>query len=126
MGHANVKNLSVFFIKRLYAKGKITLREAIEGAMAKGLTLNASEGAYDDEDMVGMGLEVCASWLQEKGVIEPHEPTKAQKLALERADDRTSELNEEDYKALDSIQWKFAPGWRRKYPDLPILHYYEN
>jgi hypothetical protein len=127
VGHANVKNLSEFFIRRLYARGKLSLREAIEGAMAKGLTLNASEGPYDDEGMIGMGLEVCISWLwHEQKVIEPHEPTEAQKHALECLMDTSTEFEEVDYKALDSLKWKFAPGWRAKYPDLPILHYFEN
>jgi hypothetical protein len=130
MGHANVKNLSEFFVRRLYAKGRLSLREALKVAMKKGLTLNASEGAYDDEGMVGMGLEVVVMWLHwEKKVIEPCHPlTPRQQRAITRwdPDEHEEDPESDDYKAFDSIAWRFAKGWRRKYPELPLLHYYEN
>jgi hypothetical protein len=44
MGHANLNNISDFFIRRLYAKGTLSIRACVEGLIARGETLHASEG----------------------------------------------------------------------------------
>lgn len=64
MGHANLSNLSDLWINLLYAKGKLTIGQAVEVAEKRGETLHASEGEYDaDSGMVGMGLEQCCAFL---------------------------------------------------------------
>lgn len=103
MGHANVKELCEFFVKLLYEKRKLSLQEAIEGAVKKGCILGASEGPNDDEGMVGMGIELCVAWLwEDQRVIEPHDLTKLQKRALEQWSD-TPVLSEDEQRMLRAI-----------------------
>ena len=59
MGHANLKNLDVLMIKRIYAKGKVTLRDLVQTAILQGESLQASEGPYDDAGMLCYGFEHC-------------------------------------------------------------------
>lgn len=64
MGHANLSNLSDLWINLLYARGKLTIGQAVAVAERRGETLHASEGEYDaDSGMVGMGLEQCCAFL---------------------------------------------------------------
>ena len=56
MGHANVSNISEFFIKRLYAKGQLSIRDCVQGLIKAGEELHASEGDYADEGMLGMAV----------------------------------------------------------------------
>ncbi len=51
MGHANLSNLSEFFIKRLYAKGVLSIHDCVVAMQAKGVKLHASEGDYEDDYM---------------------------------------------------------------------------
>lgn len=127
MGHANVKNLSEFFVRQIRARGGISLREAIRGAVAHGLTLNASEGPYDDAGMIGMGLEVVAAWMYEdQGIIEPCHPLMpSQKAALDAWHDGTILDRPELHRALDTISWRLTREWRGR-SDIPLLEYFEN
>lgn len=147
MGHANLRNISDFFIKRLYAKGKLSIREAIDAMVEKGETLHASEGEYEEPEMLGMGLEEVVNFLRsydirrevapevrkrvevpDGGIIEPVSLTKEQEKILWQWDNHQSgkwdtgdDGKSGEYGILDSIQWKFAKGWRKVYPDIPRL-----
>lgn len=57
MGHDNLSNLSKLFVNLLYAKGSITIEQAIKTAIDRGEVLHASEGCYDDEHMLGYSFE---------------------------------------------------------------------
>ena len=63
MGHANVSNLSDFFIRRLYAGGTLSVAECVQALRAKGEALHASEGDYEDDAMLAMGLEQIVHYL---------------------------------------------------------------
>ena len=63
MGHAYLANICNFFITRLYAKGKLSTTECIEGLQKKGETLHAAEGEYEDDYMLAMGLWDVISFL---------------------------------------------------------------
>ena len=40
---------------------------------------------------------------------------------------RTSILEEvEEFTLLDQIAWKFTPGWRKRYKEIPLLQYISN
>lgn len=127
MGHANVKNLSKFFVEQIHARGAVSLRQAIRGAVAHKLTLNASEGPYDDEMMVGMGLEFVAAWMYEdQGIIEPSHPlSPSQQRVLHAWKTNAPIEGEESYRALDSIPWRFTREWASRYPHIPLLEYIE-
>lgn len=128
MGHANVKNLSEFFVEQIHVRGGISLRQAIRAAVARGLTLNASEGPYSDEGMIGMGLEVVAAWMYEdQGIIEPCRPLMPrQQEALAAWHAETIHDRPDLYRWLDTIAWRFTKEWRGKYPNIPLLEYFEN
>lgn len=52
MGHANISNFSRLFVNRLYAKGKLSIADAVAAAVKKGKAVGASEGELDDECML--------------------------------------------------------------------------
>lgn len=138
MGHANYSNISRFFARRLYAKGRLSIGACVE-AMAKAKEyVGASEGRYYEPEMLSMALTEIVAMLrgqlqgvlppQREKVIEPVEPLTAdQRWALGHFTENTeSDLmideSERFYAAFDSIEWKYAPGWRAKYPDeIPHL-----
>jgi hypothetical protein len=63
MGHANLRNLSEFFINRLYAKGNVSINDCIQAMQKHGVALQASEAAYDVDAMLGMGLQDVIHYL---------------------------------------------------------------
>lgn len=67
MGHANYTNLCLMFVRLLYAKGCVSIADAVAVAGRRGETLHASEGGYDAETgMVGMALDEYCSFLASK------------------------------------------------------------
>lgn len=140
MGHARLTNLSNIFVRRLFAKGKVTIREVADVCLAKGETLHASEGEYEERHMVCFGLEDVVDFLLKKHKYTPHgEPTpviepvdmteEQQKIYEQWIDGDTTEWDcgndgeGGEYGILDSIHFRFAPGWRKRYPDIPILEH---
>lgn len=196
MGHANLTNLSEIYINLLYAKGKLSIRDAIEAAVRRHETLHASEGEYDDDGTLGMGfMDIVAflssedgrdysggdgpwpgpfivpdwvSWKPPRGVrlgstatamtrrirgiLETHinlsweerelfrvaadaiqdeghevwaerlrrHPGEYQAYALWKCD--SDEYHDGDHwEAFDCIPWRFTPGWRNRYRDVPRL-----
>jgi hypothetical protein len=142
MGHANLANLSDFFVRRLFAKGKLTVKECSDAMVKAGVTYNASEGQYDEPYMLRMGLEDILRFMidpedmgyrfrkgqPETAIIEPVRLTKRQKELLRQwkhcdSDEWDSGDNGDggEYGEFDVIEWKFAPGWRKLYPEIPKL-----
>lgn len=137
MGHANVKNLSVFFVRRLYAKGKLSIAKAAKAAIKAGETVHASEGEYDDISTMGMCMSAVvhalASYKEDlvEGswgpIVVPCDLTPRQEELLKMARRRRwDDFSAEDDRLYDRIKWKFGPGWRKRYPEIPIMTYYEN
>jgi hypothetical protein len=144
MGHAYVANLGEFFINRLYAKGKLSIKEAALAAVKAGETLHASEGEYEDEGMIAHGLwEVIwrmirpsAPVVTADGVtwpgpilipVGPLTDRQVGSLTKYLNDDNQdwddeSEDDKSAFTVLDTIQWKFAKGWRSRYKDI-IQHH---
>ena len=136
MGHAYVSNLGAFFVKRLYALGELSIKDAAIAAVKAGETLHASEGAYEDEAMVAQGLsEVVSSliWpeteVSKDGIkatvpeLVPVLPlTDKQVSALK--DWRNGDGNDEpenetgSFTVADTIRWKFGKGWRVRYKEI--------
>lgn len=128
MGHAHVGNLSRFFIRRLYAKGKLSIAACVEAMVLRGEKLHAGEGAYEDAAMLAQGVEDIVWFLiglydgvtppQPHAVIEPVELDDTQHAILDKWIKGLFWEHEDafdDLVILDSIQWRFAPGWRVKY-----------
>ena len=67
MGHANLSNISEFFINRLYARGQLSISDCAEQLIAAGETLHASEGEYDDYGMLSFGLAQVIEELTQTG-----------------------------------------------------------
>lgn len=148
MGHANVKDISEAFIRRLYAKGKTSIAEVADVCVEKGIALHAGEGDYEGEDgryMICYGLEECVAHLlrphmprprdRATPVLEPVDLTPEQTEIYNVWVINSDEISDWDigdngcggeYGILDSIQWRFAPGWRKRYPHIPILEYHTN
>jgi len=140
MGHANLTNLSQFFHRRLYAKGKLSLEDAVHAARKAGETLHASEGEYEDKAMLAFGFEQVVRFLARKTcdcpccasrgpVIVPVELSEEERKQLhewwEEGHCADWEYDESDpecgFALIDRIKWKYGSGWRNKYPDLPVL-----
>lgn len=71
MGHANVSNLSKFFIRRLYAKGQLSIERCVIALLAKGEVLHASEGNYDEPEMLAYALEEIVNYYVKESWIQP-------------------------------------------------------
>jgi len=133
MGHGHVKPHCEFFLKRLYAKGKLSIRECAQAMKDAGMKYLASEGEYDEpwmlewavSDIVGYYLdyrEVTINGVQHS-VIEPVTPLKKEQAEmLEQWLDHCFPADEEGaHEAFDTIQWKFSKGWRKRFKDIPLL-----
>ena len=70
MGHARVDNISHFFVKRLYAKGKLSIHDCTQALVKAGETVHASEGEYEEDYMLSMMLSQYIHYLTRK------DPTK--------------------------------------------------
>jgi hypothetical protein len=135
VGHANLSNVSDFFVKRLYAKGRLSVKDCSDAMQKAGETIHASEGEHDEPYMLRMGLEDVIRFMLEfdrddgpDPIIEPIDPTREQRALLRKW--RHGDFSDWDsgddgeggeYGAFDAIEWKFAPGWRKRYPKIPKL-----
>lgn len=137
MGHANYSNLSRFFVRRLYAKGKLSIASCVEAMQKAGEEVQASEGGYKDEYMLAMALTEILAFLhgqldgvvppQREKIVEPSELAGEQKWAYDHFANNTQwdlpyDEQERFFSWLDSIEWKYGKGWRKQYPDgIPLL-----
>ena len=136
MGHANVRNLSDFFVRRLYAKGKLSLKEVAEAAAKAGVKLHASEGLNEEPEALAIGFEAVIEFLHQPECScceSPDGPIIVPAYPLTEAQDKSwNDVRWEDpmllkgWRTSDTIQWKFAPGWRKRYPNIPKLGYMSN
>lgn len=138
MGHAHVENLSTFFIRRLYAKGKLSMSDCIDAMIEAGEEVHASEGRYSERYMISMAMSdileymLCEHQPLKTPVLEPVELTEEQERVLEqwkKGDIENWEPGDSEdgcggeYGVFDSIVWRYAPGWRKLYPAIPILEH---
>jgi len=133
MGYGNVGNFSVAFIKRIYAKGSASIKDCVDVFLKKQertknekkkqqYGYSASEGMYYEEEMLASGFSTVAYFHRKNGIIEPSidifGDLDAQHRVLENWEDST----DADIEVLDTIQWQFAKGGRKKYLDKKIDH----
>lgn len=133
MGHANLRNISEFFVKRLYAKGKLSIADCVQGLVKAGETVHASEGAYEDEETLGMACEEVVNYLLEyyensgkrgrksSPVIEPVDMTIEQEKCFNNWQNPVNDYDEDYYEVLDTISFKFCKGWRLRYKEVEPL-----
>ena len=146
MGHMHPESLCKFFVRRLYAKGKLTIRDAIDGAKKAKLVVSCSEGTYEDDYMYGMGFEhivqflladhryIRSSHTNQSPIIQPDRDflTNEQRTCLdqwlandngffEKHGDFDGDGMNDSYRALYAVPWRYTGHWRKKYPDIPIL-----
>jgi hypothetical protein len=150
MGHSYLRNISNFFIRRLYAKGKLSIHDCTAALIKAGETLHTGEGEHEGADMLAMGLMDLILFLRRdhkftrfslesftaaavskdkklKAFIIPADPTPRQKeLLIQYDEDGCDPWDEMEWAEFDHIQWKFAPGWRVKYNKIPKLDYMEH
>jgi hypothetical protein len=65
MGHANLENIHRFFVRRIYALGKVSIAQAFIALEKAGETVHSSEGEYEDRAMLGMALAEIVAILSE-------------------------------------------------------------
>lgn len=150
MGHAYLSNISNFFLKRLYAVGKMSITDAIIALQKAGETLHTANGEYSDVDDLQMGVLDLIIFLRQdhkvarfslesftkaalsnekrlKAFIIPADLTDRQREILCQYDERASdEWDELEWAEFESIKWKYAPGWRMKYKKIPRLDHVEH
>jgi hypothetical protein len=145
VGHAYVKNLSEFFVRRLYANGRLSIKECVKGLQDKGEYLHASEGRCDEDYMLALGLEDVVRYLltyreckigtngsKLNPVIEPCALTDEQERVYNDWMDPNADTGKWDcgndgmggeYGVLDSIEFKFRKGWRQRYKEVELLEH---
>ncbi len=128
MGHANLENISKFWIRRLYAKGSMSVDDCVMYLMMAGEQLHASEGCYSDMSTLRMGvLEVVTFLILNKDfsrVIEPASLGRKQVHVFVdwiTCNEDVGQWGRSEWAIFCGIELKFAPGWRRRYRDIPIL-----
>lgn len=150
MGHAYLSNISNFFLRRLYAVGKMSIEDCTIALIKAGETLHASEGEYGDADTLKMGLIDLIIFLRQghkftrftlenfakaamseekklKAYIIPDGLTPRQKEHLLQYDEgETDDWEEINWCEFEHIKWKYAPGWRAKYQKIPRLNHVEH
>lgn len=134
------RNAITLFIRRLYAKGKLSIRDAYQAA--------AREAAEERNDPDMNYLEASCSLPVAQAVYHLLEEKETRRVGpgvafpdgpiLVPAGDLSSEeeevlarwrteghswpacgFDEGPTLVLDSISWKFGPGWRKLYPEIP-------
>ena len=142
MGHASVNNLSKMFLRRLFAKGVVTLKELVDIAEKKGECLHASECDYKDRHMLSFGFdEVLLYYFRFYKIHDPktrHEVPVVSLNPAQRLTDIQQKTydtfveeglvfdSDEEYEAFDSIEWVFTKMGRKNYLKLKILQDIEN
>ena len=137
MGHAYVKNLSDILIKRIYAKGKVTIQELVDHCVKNKIALHASERDYFEEYMLAYGFEELVLFHAQKWCENKHRPNieaipetdKEKEIAKEFMENGVSNIdNEEDTKTFLNIKWKFTQGTRKMYIEktMPVNYCLEN
>jgi hypothetical protein len=128
------------FLRRLYAKGALTIQEASSGAATE-LASSSCRDAEEIEPEISNAFELAVGHLTKtftkrhyvpNGVTCPKGPilVLARELSPEEAevlekwqDDDFQGFDcgygEGDYQTLDSIPWKYGPGWRKLYHRIP-------
>lgn len=142
MGHANLRNISDFFVKRLYESGKLSVKECSDAMEKARVSYHASEGKHTEPYMLRMGLEDVLRFLidpegmgyqrragQPSGpIVVPVTPTPRQKKLLadwKRCDTEDWDCGDDgdggDYGEFDAIKWRFSAPWLKLYPKIPKL-----
>lgn len=138
MGHANFENLNNIFVKKIYAKGKVSVAECIEYCKRNNEVVHASEGEYNDEYMLSFAFDEIVlfhglPWSENghRPNIEPIIENEKQKAMMEHfKKEGFSGLEDydNDAKEFNKIQWRFTKGARTLYlkKQLPVLSSFEN
>jgi len=137
MGHAYVKNLSDILLKKIYAKGKISLGELVDYCVKNKIPLHASEGDYFEDYMLEIGfshlilfhgLPYCEN--EHRPNIEAVLETKEEaKLYFDFKEHGLSKFQtDEEWQNFRKLKWKFTKGTRKMYVDdtIPRMHHMEN
>jgi len=124
MGHMHLNNLNEVLVKRIFAKGSVSIRELLAICKKRGIGMSASEGEYHDDASITAGLievinfhNTCCrcgkTWN-----VEPIVNDKKQGQALQMWNDKNKDIydmSEAQWVAFKEIKWKFAEGARAKY-----------
>jgi hypothetical protein len=130
MGHFHSGNLDRLFMRHLYAKGMVSQKEIVNYALKKKEYVHASEGIYKEKYMLQVGIASLFFLHYQAHHIQPVEFTDETQDLLERwiseEDESLIDLFDEngesigDLAKLESIQFLFAPGYRKLYRELVI------
>jgi hypothetical protein len=140
MGHAYVKNLSDILLKRIYAKGRVSIEELVDYCVNNKVPLNASEGDYYEGYMIELGLSHLILFHAKKWCKNKHRPNLEPIAENERQEELIKRFhksglsdlgdsdNIEDWNEFRKIKWKFTQGTRKMYLDktIPIIVNIEN
>ena len=137
MGHMYPKKECEAFLKRLYAKGALSMRDMCEYFLKHNFMVSCAgsrgKGGEEDYYIYEMAMMAIVDWLRKpwvecRGVqIVTKEMTPPQSRALDAwlVYDTIDWDSEKDMEDLFSIKWKYAPTWRKKYKEIPVLTHYE-
>ena len=131
MGHANLKNLSMFFLKTLHERNKLSIKGATELAVEEKLYVIASEGNYYDDYIISQAFSEIVDDLLEyrhdcgmevNPVIEPVSLSEDQGKVLEIWKE-VGEFGEDDeIKKFEGIEWQYTASWRDRHTEVVGLN----
>lgn len=141
------KYLHEMFLRRLYAKGKLSINDMVLHMKknlipySRGLDPWYSGGALNPDEFAQWWEhnwhlyhiileELCFSWWlrsykQNPGqqIVPVFRNKEEETLFLDFEAGHLDFSYVEETEAFDNIQWKFAPGWRKRYKEIPVLEY---
>lgn len=137
MGHAVFTGLSKIFVRQIYAKGRVSLKDILAHTLKHRRLLKGTYGGFDElPEEIALALEQIAYYLHGKhkkkhqgaatSVIVPAELSPTQAVVFKKWVNKANDsLTLEEAEILDTICWAYAPGWRKEYPDnIPLLTYF--
>tara|TARA_R110002060_G_scaffold2549_1_gene4251 strand:+ start:718 stop:1098 length:381 start_codon:yes stop_codon:yes gene_type:complete len=119
---ANSQKIGIAYLKLVYAFGRMNVDDAVQRLQDRFQELDDETLSYH----VVMAQEhYCgrlASWDRVTHCLIPAPQTEAQNQLVEHINAHENFwelLNDEQIKLLNTIPFKFAPGWRKMYSQIP-------
>lgn len=130
MGHANLENISKFFINTLKVQRTLSIKDCTNRLVEAGEVVHASEGEYDEPYMLVMALEEVVEHFAmgcNPPVIEAV-PTDDPAWHLYEAwmNDNIEDWDLDEFDLFDSIKWRLTPSWENRLGEVGHLRHVGN
>lgn len=129
MGHANLENISNFFLRMLGEdQVLVSINDCVKALQEAGETFYDSEGDYNEEYMLAASLEGVVEHLlnyPEGPVIKPYitfsQDEQRNLYEQWKTPGYSDDWGEKEYQVFDEIEWTLETEWRNRYNEVEPL-----